>query len=233
MDLALRRWMLATAAAALVWSGCGSDDTSSDTSAERSADTSASSEVSAPADPAASFDPAATSDPAGTTSTPGAADLDDRFAELDRAVDAWQQAADLGAAQRAAEEARNLVVGPAGPYYGDATGDGATDGASTIGVLPGLAGEIALATALNECVERDVLGGSWDDPTERWAILDTAINEWSPSNNTFPSLTSHPQRVVGWATLTLASDDFDDAHEYSGHARLHVDVSRRALDECG
>ena len=57
-----------------------------------------------------------------------------------------------------------------------------------------------------------------------------AIEEWSPTNNTMPSLASHPMRIVGWATFTMATDSLDLAHEYAGHARLHVDISRKTLD---
>jgi hypothetical protein len=58
----------------------------------------------------------------------------------------------------------------------------------------------------------------------------TAIEEWRPDRNTMPSLPSHPMRIVGWATFTLASTSLDDAHEYAGHAQLHVNVSLAALD---
>ncbi len=70
-----------------------------------------------------------------------------RLAEIDGAVRRWRRAPDLRVAHAAAEEARNLVVGPAGPYYGDADRDGAVAGASSIGLLPGLAGEAGLAQA--------------------------------------------------------------------------------------
>jgi hypothetical protein len=57
----------------------------------------------------------------------------------------------------------------------------------------------------------------------------TAIDAWRPDNNTMPTLPSHPMRVVGWATFALDSDSLDEAHEYAGHAKLHVDISVRAL----
>ena len=79
--------------------------------------------------------------------------------------------------------------------------------------------------------ERDVLGGDWADPVARWELLADAIAEWSTVNNPFPTLPSHPMRVVGWATLTQTGT-FDDAIEFSGHADLHVDVSRNALADC-
>ena len=52
------------------------------------------------------------------------------------------------------------------------------------------------------------------------------------SNNTFPALPSHPQRLVGWATLTLATEDLATAREYGGHAHLHIDTAIRALTGC-
>jgi hypothetical protein len=161
-------------------------------------------------------------------------ELSARLNAIETAIEGWQGAGDLAEAQRFAETARNLIVGPHGPYYGDADGDGEIAGATDEGLLPGLAGEPGLASGVHgECVERDILGGSWDDPAGRWAILDTAITEWSSSNNTFPSLPSHPQRIVGWATNTLASSSADDAHEFGGHAHLHIDVSLAAISSCG
>jgi len=83
----------------------------------------------------------------------------------------------------AAETAANLVVGPAGPGYGDRDGDGTVNGESDDGVLPGLDGTpagLASPLAANECVERDVLGGSWDDPGDRWDTMLTAIDDWRP-----------------------------------------------------
>jgi hypothetical protein len=155
--------------------------------------------------------------------------LDDIQAEVDR----WRNAPDLGSAHRAAEAARNLVVGPAGPFYGDADGDGTIYGANDIGVLPGLTGELALANpALGSCLDADVLGGDWTDAAGRWAILQQAIDAWTETSNTFPSLPSHPQRLVGWAALTLATESLDTAHEFAGHAALHVQVTRTAVLAC-
>lgn len=160
-------------------------------------------------------------------------ELATRLVKIDDAVNEWQSASDLATARTAAEEARNLVVGPAGPFYGDGDGDGMIEGASAIGLLPGLGGEPGLATsAAGACVERDVLGGSWADPADRWAILETAIDEWSAGNNTFPALPSHPQRLVGWATLALASTDLTVVHEYGGHAHLHIEVAMQATTAC-
>jgi hypothetical protein len=157
-----------------------------------------------------------------------------RLDAIDAAVVSWRSATDLVEAHAAAEAARNLVVGPTGPGYGDADGDGSIGGGSIVGLLPGEGGEPGLATdvADSACVDADVLGGSWADAAGRWATLQTAIDAWSPSNNTFPTLPSHPQRIVGWATLALATDDLSTAHEYGGHAALHSDISRRAVTDC-
>lgn len=156
-----------------------------------------------------------------------------RLAAVDQAVDRWAAASTLAAAHQAAEEARNLLVGPSGPLYGDANKDGRIEGASEVGVLPGLNVQRGLAgPGDNACVIADVLGGSWDDPARRWSQLQSAIARWTPTRNTFPSLPSHAQRVVGWASLTLKAQSLADAHEYASHARLHVDISRRALTSC-
>jgi len=156
-----------------------------------------------------------------------------RLAEIDGAVRRWRRASHLRVAHAAAEEALNLVVGPAGPYYGDADRDGAVAGASSIGLLPGLAGEAGLAQAADgACVVRDILGGGWEQPARRWSFLEAAIGAWSPFRNTFPSLPSHPQRVVGWAALTLTSRNLMTASDYGKHAQLHIDVSRAALVAC-
>ncbi len=175
----------------------------------------------------------------GTTSPPGPitpedpGQLEARLSAIDDAVERWRSASDLPAARRAAEEARNLTVGPHGPSYGDTDGNGTIDGASAIGLLPGLGGEPGLATAAaGACVERDVLGGSWADPAARWSSLESAIAAWTPSNNTFPALPSHPQRIVGWATLALATSELAAALEYGGHAHLHIDVAIRAVTDC-
>ncbi len=158
---------------------------------------------------------------------------DDRIAGIEQAVSEWQGASDLDAARRAAEQARNLIVGPAGPYYGDSDGDGAVAGASAAGLLPGLAGEAGIAApADGPCVERDILGGSWSDPAARWAELDRKIEAWRPGNNQFPTLPSHPQRIVGWATLALRASSLAEAVDYAGHARIHSDISRQALAAC-
>lgn len=164
---------------------------------------------------------------------PSAETLKARLKALDRAVGRWQGASRLHVAHEAAEEARNLIVGPSGPYYGDANGDGKVAGAITVGILPGLKGGSSLARPDdNACVIADVRGGSWREPAKRWSELQSAISRWTPARNTFPSLPSHVQRVVGWATLTLKSDNLAEARAHAKHARLHVDIALLALDSC-
>ncbi|MGD9997640.1 MAG: hypothetical protein AB7L17_05865 [Ilumatobacteraceae bacterium] len=182
-------------------------------------------------------DPQPTATEPSTSGTPATdrerAALTARLGEVDAAVTAWQESTDLAGARAAAERARNLIVGPAGPYYGDADGDGSIGGQSDIGLLPGLDGEAGIATdGFDACVTRDVLGGSWTDPAERWAILDAKIQQWSPGNNTFPSLPSHPQRIIGWATLALGATTLDEALEYGGHAHLHIGIASGAAAGC-
>lgn len=159
--------------------------------------------------------------------------LADRLALIDETVEAWAQAETIEDAHRLAETAANLVVGPGGPQYGDRDGDGKLDGASSDGLLPGLGGSppgLAIWAESNTCVERDVLGGSWDDPDARWQTMIDAIEAWEPGNNTMPTLPSHPMRVVGWATFTIGTDSLELAHEFAGHARLHSGLSLKALD---
>lgn len=157
-----------------------------------------------------------------------------RIDELVVAVSDWRDASTIEEAHAAAETAANLVVGPSGPGYGDRDGDGTISSDVGDGLLPGVDGDppglAVLVADDNECVVRDVLGGVWDDPDARWGEMLAAIDAWSSTDNTMPSLASHPMRIVGWATFTLATDDIDEAHEYAGHAQLHVDVSARALD---
>jgi len=171
--------------------------------------------------------------PADVAGSVAGHDLAARLDAIEVAVASWRDAESLEEARAAAEAAANLVVGPGGPGYGDRDGDGTIGGEAAAGVLPGLDGEpdgLANAIAGNECVLADVLGGSWADPRARWGTMLTAIEEWRPDRNTMPSLPSHPMRIVGWATFTLASASLDEAHEYAGHAQLHVDVSSRALE---
>lgn len=161
------------------------------------------------------------------------AGLGPRLAAIENAIGRWRRAANLTEVWSAAEEARNLVVGEAGPYYGDADRDGVIRGASKSGLIPGLRGEDAVALPGNgDCVVRDILGGSWNEPSERWSVLDAAIKSWTPSRNTFPALPSHPQRIVGWATLALSTNSLETAKEYGGHAQLHIAVSSKAFTQC-
>lgn len=162
-----------------------------------------------------------------------AAPVQQRLAALQAAVDVWERADDLTTAKAAAETARNLVTGPDVSGYGDVDEDGRTGGASEIGLLPGEQGQPGLVTSpASACVERDVLGGSWDNPAARWEEVHTRITAWSRTNNTFPALASHPQRVVGWASLTLATPSLELAREYASHAQLHVRIAREALNDC-
>ncbi|MBA2689045.1 MAG: hypothetical protein H0U64_13250 [Gemmatimonadaceae bacterium] len=59
-----------------------------------------------------------------------------RLSAIDAAVKQWENASTIAAAHRAAETARNLVVGPNGPYYGDGDKDGKIAGANIEGLLP-------------------------------------------------------------------------------------------------
>lgn len=157
-----------------------------------------------------------------------------RAGDIDAAVARWAQSTTYTEAAAAAEEAANLVVGPGGPGYGDRDGDGEVRGETERGLLPGAEGSpegIALEDTA-DCDARDVLGGSWRDPQARWEELARAVEGWEPDHNTFPDLVSHPMRVVGWATLTLRSDDLDLAHEYAGHAGLHSGVTQSVLAAC-
>jgi hypothetical protein len=159
--------------------------------------------------------------------------LRERIVTVDDAVVVWEEADTIAEAHAAAEAAANLVVGSGGPGYGDRDGNGNVDGDTEFGVLPGLDGTpTGLASALsdNECVVADVLGGSWDDPGERWAIMQSTIDAWTPDNNTIPSLASQPMRIVGWASLTLATDSLDEANGFAGLAQAHIDASLAAID---
>lgn len=172
-----------------------------------------------------------------SASTPSGASVDvgptsDRLDQIQAAVTSWGDATSLPQAQVAAEQTRNLVLGPYVKGYGDTNRDGTISGSTPIGLLPDESGGPGLALALAKCAGPDLLGGSWDNPGQRWQVMRTAIADWTPGNNTFPSLPSHPQRVVGWATLTLDTDNLTAAHEYAGHAQLHVDASRKAVGDC-
>jgi hypothetical protein len=158
-----------------------------------------------------------------------------RLEQIAGEVDAWASSSTLEEARAHAEAAANLVVGPGGLGYGDRDGNGTTDGAVERGLLPGPdgtpAGVVLDTLGDDDCVRGDVLGGSWDHPRARWSLLADAIAEWAPENNTFPLLPSHPMRIVGWSTLAQSAT-FAEAIEYSGHADIHVDVTRDALSRC-
>jgi len=167
--------------------------------------------------------------PADVPSTSGRTASLDRSLAIQSAVQRWADAATLPAAKAAAEHARNLVTGPHVQGAGDANADGALERVR-VGLLPGEDGSPGLASPLaGECVQRDVLGGSWADPMARWAEVTRRIDHWAPDSNTFPALPSHAQRVVGWASLTLQTDRLADAHEFSGHAAGHAGVVVDAL----
>lgn len=158
-----------------------------------------------------------------------------RLDAIGAAVTTWRTVTSVGEALIAAETAANLVVGPNGPGFGDRNGDGEVTGLGREGVLPGFGGTpngLALYSGANDCIVKDIQGGSWDDPEARWDEMVTAIEQWRPNNNTMPSLASHPMRVVGWATFAQASDSLDTIREYAGHAILHVNISLRATG-CG
>lgn len=156
-----------------------------------------------------------------------------RLDAIDAAIAEWRGAPTLAAAKAGAEKARNLITGPAGPGSGDLDGDGTIGGQVETGLLPGLAGEAGMASGdPNPCMITDVLGGDFSQAAIRWATMDRAIANWRPDNNTFPSLSSHPQRIAGWATLTLQRADLTQAREYAGHAQLHADRTRAAITQC-
>ena len=161
------------------------------------------------------------------------ADLVARVDAIDAAIAEWRGARTLAAAKVGAEKARNLVTGPSGPAYGDLDGDGTIGGEVEAGLLPGLGGNAGLASARpNPCMIADVLGGDFSQAAARWATMDRAIANWRADNNTFPSLPSHPQRIVGWATLTLKRANLAQATNYAGHAQLHADKTRVAITQC-
>jgi len=171
--------------------------------------------------------------PASSPDDDDAAAVRARLEEIDALVSTWHESEDLRGAHAAAEAAANLVVGPNGPGYGDRDGDGEIAGANDEGLLPGSDGTpagLASPLATDECVARDVLAGTTTDPAAAWAQLDDVLAAWTPSSNTMPQLASHPMRLVGWATLALRADSLDDAHEFAGHAALHVHVAQDALD---
>lgn len=181
--------------------------------------------------------------PTSEASSPAAAGdpierLSERVEVVAGHVADWSEAADLAAARSAAEAAANIIAGPEGPGSGDRDGDGETRGPSDAGILPGADGTPegfaleAVAAGAPECVTADVLGGSWDDPSAKWGELDDVLSRWTESNNTMPELASHAQRVIGWARLTMDTDDVAEARTFAGHAGIHVRVMRDALATC-
>jgi hypothetical protein len=171
------------------------------------------------------------SDP-GETEDVAAFTLRVQLLTADNAVTVWGRADSLAEAHAAAEAAANIMVGSGGPDYGDRDGNGNVDGESEFGVLPGLDGTPPALAALvdNECIEADVLGGSWEDPAGRWAELETAIDAWGPDNNTIPDVASNPMRIVGWATLAQATDSLDEARDFGTRAKTNIALSLAAID---
>lgn len=152
-----------------------------------------------------------------------------RAEAIQGAVRRWAGSKTLADAKAAAEQARNLVTGPSVAGAGDGDHDANVE-AVRIGLLPGADGSRGLASSIaTGCVQSDVLGGSWSHPIQRWDDVARRIRQWTPQNNTFPGLPSHAQRVVGWASLTLASGRLSDALEYSGHATGHARVVVAAI----
>ena len=203
------------AVAVVVLASCGSTSATDDGDQTDTSDSTG--EISAPTD-----DPEA-----------AVASYTGRVDAIDEAIATWRSAESVEEALVAAETAANLVVGPNGPGYGDRNGDGVVSGSTDLGLLPGLDGTpsgLAMPLVANECVVRDVLGGSWADPAARWDEMRSAIDRWRPDNNTMPSLASHPMRIVGWATFSQEAGSLDLAQVYAGHAKLHIDVSRDAPD---
>lgn len=166
-----------------------------------------------------------------TRAQPAHAAALERARAVEAAVADWAASGTLDEARAAAEHARNLITGPRVRGAGDADGNGRVREVR-IGLLPGEDGTPGLATALARgCPLQDVLGGSWADPTARWDELFVRIEEWTPSNNRFPELPSHAQRVVGWASLTLAATSLAEAREHSGHAAAHARLVTDAIRE--
>ncbi|WP_305098450.1 hypothetical protein [Croceibacterium aestuarii] len=170
--------------------------------------------------------------PAGQLAPTGDA-LALRLDTLDAAVMKWQTATDLVTAHAAAEEVRNLVVGPAGPIYDDADRDGEVAGASDEGLLPGTRGQVALvAGEADRCLLQNVLGGSWTDPGARWAQALIAFDSWRPGNDAISSLPSPTMRLVGWATLGLESLRIDASRDFAQQAAHELQSVRRAIEGC-
>jgi len=160
--------------------------------------------------------------------------LKERLFRAEIPVTNWGRAADLAEAHASAEAAANLMTGSKGWEYGDRDGNGVIEDEDVgeFGVLPGLDGNPAglAAPVDNECVEADVLGGSWDDPAGRWAELETALEAWTPENDTISALASQPMQVVGWATLAISTDVLDEARDFGDLATVNVEASIEAAD---
>jgi hypothetical protein len=80
----------------------------------------------------------------------------------------------------------------------------------------------------------DGSGAGWlvADPAALWKAAQDDVAAWTKTNNPFPGLMSQPQRIYGWASLTLASDSLSDAHGFAGDAQMHVDGTRAAVQKC-
>lgn len=160
--------------------------------------------------------------------------LKERLFRAEIPVTVWGRAEDLAEAHASAEAAANLMTGSEGWEYGDRDGNGVVEDEDVgeFGVLPGLDGTpLGLADAVdNECVEADVLGGSWDDPAARWAELEAALEAWTPENDTITALASQPMRVVGWATLAISTDFVDEARDFGDLAVVNIQASIEAAD---
>jgi len=170
---------------------------------------------------------------ASATAAAQAEQLSVRMVEINAAIVQWQSAGTIDDARKAAETVLNLIVGPAGPLYGDANGDGAIEGQTAIGLLPGLEGQPGLiGPDPNPCTVKNVLGTEWTDPRGEWAKMTNAIDAWAPNNNTFPNLVSQPQRIAGWAALALKTDDLATAREYAGKAQVNSEETVNALFNC-
>lgn len=163
--------------------------------------------------------------------------LEEGLQSLAEYVDEWESAPSLEAARAAAEGAANIVVGPDGAGYGDRDGDGNIRGSTDVGLLPGGNAEArglaldAVEAGARECVRREVLGGSWDDPAARWMDLERATRAWQPGDN-MSQLDSSVQRVAGWALVTLEADTVEQAEQYAGSASSSVADAQRALFDC-
>lgn len=156
-----------------------------------------------------------------------------RLDAIDAAVLGWQQATDIDTAHEKAEAVRNLVVGPTGPIYGDADGNGTVAGASEEGLLPGTTGEVALVDGENTpCLLNSMLGGSWSDPGARWAQALAAFDKWNPGDDTIGALPSPAMRLAGWATIGLNAQRIDASRDLAQRAANAAGAVRQAYTDC-